>query len=122
MKFIDKLMKKIASDEKLRISLSRAAKSGTAGRFLKSQGLDAHELTDDEAAEATGGSIFARPLQNAPSSIPCHHNNCGGTAHFFCTNPQKNSEHYYICDACYAIHIVKVQADGSFDTDAASVQ
>ena len=105
-------MKKIALDEKLRISLSKAAKSGTADSFLKSQGLDAYELTDDEAAEARGGSIFARSVQNAPS-IPCHRNHCGGTADLICANPLNVGENYYICDTCYAIHLVKMQADGS---------
>lgn len=113
MKFIDKLMKKIVSDEKLRVSLSKAAKSGTADSFLKSQGLGAYELTDDEAAEARGGSIFTRPSQNAPSAIPCHCNHCRGTANLFCSNPSNVNEHYYICDTCYAIHLVNVQADGS---------
>lgn len=114
MKNFDELMKELASDEKLRGSLSEAAKSGKVDSFLKSQGVGSRELTDDETAAVTGGTFDIYLSPNAPAPFPCKRPTpCGGTAKLGCTNPYNHKEHYYFCDVCRAIHYVKENLDGS---------
>lgn len=122
MKNFDELMKELASDENLRVSLSEAAKSGKVDSFLKTQGVGSRELTDDETAAVTGGTMDIYLSPNAPAPFPCRRPTpCGGTAKLCCTNPYNDKEHYYTCDICYAIHYVKENPDGSMDIEVTPV-
>lgn len=122
MKNFDELMKELASDENLRVSLSEAAKSGKVDSFLKTQGIGSRELTDDETAAVTGGTMHINFLPKAPAPFPCQcPTPCGGTAKICCTNPYNDKEHLYTCDICHAIHYVKEKPDGSMDLEVIPV-
>ena len=114
MKSIDELMKEIASDEKLRASLSEAAKSGTVDCFPKSQGVDAHELTDDETAAATGGS--ADVLLSPPDPFPCKRSRpCGGVVSYLLRIPHYDNAYAYSCSMCNTVHFIILHEDGSME-------